>query len=129
MLKNKKILFLFGGLLNTALTYAIYLLLNYFTDYRLSYLISYLIGIIIAFYYNSKYVFNTPFSWKLLLQYPVIYVIQYIASALLLIILVDSISIDKSIAPLIVIAVMVPFSYLLNEFIFKKQKFESSRST
>jgi hypothetical protein len=38
-------------------------------------------------------------------------------------------ALDKSIAPLIVIAVMVPFSYLLNEFIFKKQKFESSRST
>ena len=128
MLKNKKLLFLFGGVLNTALTYAIYLLLNYFTDYRISYFISYLIGIIFAFYYNSKYVFNAPFSWKLIFQYPAIYIIQYIASALLLAILVDIISIDQSIAPLIVIAVMVPFSYLLNEFIFKNF-FESKSST
>ena len=124
MLKNKTILFLFGGLLNTVLTYAIYLLLNYFTDYRLSYLVSYLIGIIFAFFFNSKYVFNVPFSWKFLFQYPLVYIIQYIASALLLTLLVDEITIDKSIAPLIVITVMVPFSYLLNELIFKKQKFD-----
>ena len=124
MLKNKKILFLFGGLLNTVLTYAIYLLLNYWADYRLSYFISYLIGIVFAFYYNSKYVFNTPFSWKFLFQYPLVYIIQYIASALLLTLLVDGITIDKTIAPLIVITLMVPFSYLLNELIFKKQKIE-----
>jgi putative flippase GtrA len=124
MIKNKKILFLFGGLLNTVLTYTIYLLLNYFTDYRLSYFISYLIGIIFAFYFNSKYVFNESFSWKLLFQYPLVYIIQYIASALLLTLLVDEITIDKSIALLIVITMMVPFSYLLNDLIFKKQKFE-----
>ena len=128
MLKNKKILFLFGGLLNTVLTYAIYLLLNYWTDYRFSYFISYLIGIIFAFYYNSKYVFNSPFSWKFLFQYPLIYIIQYIASALMLTILVDSIAIGKSIAPLIVITAMVPVSYILNKLIFKKQKFEPNGS-
>ena len=126
MYKNKKILFLFGGLLNTSLTYSIYLLLNYFIEYRISYFISYLIGIIFAFYYNSKFVFNALFSWKILFQYPLVYIIQFIASALLLTILVEAISIDKNIAPLIVIAAMVPFSYLLNDLIFKKQKFGSN---
>ena len=126
MLKNKKILFLFGGLFNTVLTYSIYLSLNYFIEYRISYFISYLIGIIFAFYYNSKYVFNVHFSWKILFQYPLVYIIQYIASALLLTILVEAISVDKTIAPLFIMAVMVPFSYLLNELIFKKQKFGSN---
>jgi putative flippase GtrA len=117
MLKNKKILFLFGGLLNTALTYAIYLLLNSYMYYLFAYFISYIMGIIFAYYYNSKYVFNVSFSWKKLFQYPVIYIIQYIVSTLLLIIFVSIIQIDESIAPLIILSVMVPFSYLLNEFI------------
>ena len=46
----------------------------------------------------------------------------------MLTILVDSIAIGKSIAPLIVITAMVPFSYILNKLIFKKQKFEPNGS-
>ena len=57
-------LFLTGGLLNTLITFTIFLLLENFISYQLAYFITYFIGIVISYFYNIKVVFKVNTSLK-----------------------------------------------------------------
>lgn len=108
--------FVAGGGINTSSTYLLYILLDKFIDYQIAYLISYTIGIFFAYWFNSTIVFNVTLSWTKLIFYPIIYCIQLITSTFLLILLVENFNISTIIAPLIVISLMIPLTYLLNKF-------------
>jgi putative flippase GtrA len=111
--------FIIGGGINTIFTYSMYLVMNMMLGYQVAYLISYFIGIIFAYWFNSVVVFRERLSWKVFFSYPLIYVVQYGASALLLGSLVEIANINKKIAPLLVIACMVPMTYMMNNLLFK----------
>jgi putative flippase GtrA len=112
-------LFLVGGGLNTILTYGIYLTLNIFVGYQISYGIAYVCGIIFSYLFNSKLVFEVRRSWKGLLLYPFVYVLQYLGAALLLGFAVESAGIPKEVAPLLIIVLMLPVTYLMSKLILK----------
>lgn len=107
--------FLVGGGINTAITYGIYLILSLFINYQIAYLIAYVIGIIFAYWFNAVIVFKVPLSWKGAFSYPMVYIIQYIMSALFLGIFVEVWQINKIYAPLIVTVVMIPLTYFLSK--------------
>ena len=65
--------FLAVGVANTGFTYAIFLALSFFVEYRLAYSFSYLIGIVFSYYMNSRFVFDVPVSFSTSLTYPVVY--------------------------------------------------------
>jgi putative flippase GtrA len=109
--------FLVGGGLNTAVTYAAYLLLHTFLSYQVAYFLTYLLAILFTYAYNSRFVFKTPMSWKGLSAYPLVHCVQYVLSAVLLWALVDVLGMSAIYAPLIVAAGMVPVTYLLNKLV------------
>jgi putative flippase GtrA len=111
--------FLVGGGLNTGLTYALYLFLSYLIDYQIAYAIAYAAGIVFAYIFNSKIVFKVEQSWVGMLIYPSIYLVQYLFGALLLGILVEYLHLHKAIAPILVIVLLLPSSYLLNKIVLK----------
>lgn len=111
--------FLIGGGLNTGLTYCLYLLLSYLMNYQVAYAIAYAAGIVFAYFFNSKVVFRVKQSWLGMAIYPSIYIGQYVIGALLLKLLVEQFLLDKTIAPIIVILLLLPCSYLLNKFVLK----------
>jgi putative flippase GtrA len=111
--------FLIGGGLNTGLTYCIYLFLSYFIDYQIAYAIAYIAGIVFAYYFNSKIVFKVEQSWLGMIIYPAIYLVQYIFGALLLGLLIEHLHLYKTIAPIFVILLLLPSSYLLNKIVLK----------
>lgn len=111
--------FLVGGGLNTGLTYCLYLFLSYLIDYQVAYAIAYAAGIIFAYFFNSKVVFKVEQSWLGMLIYPTIYLVQYILGALLLGLLVEYLHLHKAIAPILVIVLLLPSSYLLNKVVLK----------
>ena len=111
--------FIIGGAVNTAFTYGIYLGLNLAIEYQWAYLIAYALGIVFAYYFNARLVFHVSPSWKGLLTYPLVYVIQYGISALALGILVELLSVPKELAPLVVAAVMLPVTYVMSKLIIK----------
>lgn len=111
--------FIMGGAINTAFTYGIYLILNLAIDYQWAYLIAYALGIVFAYYFNARMVFHVPLSWKGLLTYPLVYVIQYGISALAIGILVELLSVPKVLAPLVVTVVMLPMTYVMSKLIIK----------
>jgi len=109
--------FLIVGIINTTLTYGVYLILMLIISYQIAYLIAYFAGVLFAYWFNAVFVFKVALSWKGIFSYPVIYVIQYFLSALLLDVFVETIHIDKVFAPLIIIILMIPISYLLNKYV------------
>ncbi|WP_131782837.1 GtrA family protein [Legionella gresilensis] len=109
--------FLSGGFLNTVLTYAIYFFLKLFINYQWAYLFAYIVGVLFSYSFNAKIVFRVQYSWKIFSFYPLIYLFQYTISSLLLYILVELEQLNDTVAPVIVIAVMVPFSYIMNKIV------------
>jgi putative flippase GtrA len=59
-------------------------------------------------------------SLRRLLKFSLVYVSQYIASALLLWLLVVQIDMNQAIAPLIVTAVLLPLTFLLSRFVLSR---------
>lgn len=112
--------FLVGGAINTASTYAIYLALNTILAYQLAYFIAYILGVIFAYWFNATVVFRVNLSWKGFFSYPIVYLVQYITSAFLLGGLVEVVGIRESLAPLVVVIVMVPVTYLMNKLVLER---------
>ncbi len=109
-----------GGVANTVVTYAAYLALVQFMPYQWAYFAAYVLGIVIAFLVNSVLVFRVPLSRNRFFAYPLVYVVQYLIAAGLLAIGVEYAELPVRIAPLVVIAAMIPISYLLNRLVLAR---------
>lgn len=117
--KQQWLRFILGGIANTAITYGIYRFFANFVDYQWAYLISYAVGIVFSYGFNALTVFRVQLSWKGLLVYPLVYVIQYVVSAFALRILVGKLYISMELAPLIVIVAMLPVTFIMSRLIIK----------
>ncbi len=104
--------FLITGGINTALTYALYLLLLPLLGYLAAYSAAYVIGILVSYWLNSVFVFRQPMSWRSLARFPLVYVVQYLLTAALLWLFVDTLGVDERFALLAAIAVTVPVTFL-----------------
>ncbi len=111
--------FLTGGVINTAFTYGLYLLLHKLFFYQVAYAIAYAAGIIFSYWFNASVVFKTPLSWRGLLTYPIVYVVQYCVSALLLGVLIERLSIPTQIGPLVVLVMLIPLTYVMSRYILR----------
>ena len=111
--------FILGGGINTAFTYTVYLAINIVLEYQLAYLLAYAIGIVFAYWFNAVAVFHIPLSWKGLFSYPVVYIIQYSVSALLLGVLVEIVEISELVGPLLVAIVMMPVTYAMSKSVLR----------
>lgn len=109
-----------GGLFNTAATYLIYLGLVQVMAYQWAYLVAYALGVVIAYLLNSLLVFRVPLSLGRASTYPIVYVVQYAMAAGLLALAVEVLQISEEIAPLAVLVIMVPVSYVLNRLMLAR---------
>lgn len=115
---NKDFLkFLFVGGLNTVITYLIYLLFIIYFQYKIAYGIAYVVGIVSSYLMNSMFVFKARLSIRTMIKFPLVYLLQFIISILLLYFCVDFININEKLAPLIVIAITIPATFLLSKYI------------
>jgi putative flippase GtrA len=116
---NEVLLWAIGGGINTAFTYGLYLLLNLYFSYRFAFTASYIIGIVFAYFFNSLVVFKSGLSLKKFLQFPLVYVVQYLLSIGLLEVLVQGLNVNTTIAPIFVLVIVTPVTYLLSRWILK----------
>ncbi len=114
--------FIIIGLINTGLTYLIYILFNLFLNYKIAYTISYLAGIAISYFLNSKIVFRVNISLKKMILFPLVYIFQYLLNLFCLEFLVKYVKINENIAPIIVTIISIPIIFLLSRFVLKKLK-------
>lgn len=129
MIKFDKVFFLqfikFGvvGLSNTAISYAIYTALVYFSVYYIAAnTIAFIISVLNSFFWNNKFVFTKNKgekrnTGKTIIKTFITYSFTgLILSNILLYLLVNTANISKYIAPLFILAVTIPLNFILNKF-------------
>ena len=118
-IKSEFCKFIFFGGVNTALSYAIYVIFQLFLIYPVAYSLAYILGIFISYYLNSRFVFKREFSLVKAFQYPLVYLVQYLLGLLLLCVLIEIFYLNKLIAPALVILITIPVTFFLSRFIIK----------
>ena len=114
--------FLVVGVINTGSTYLIYLFFNLFVAYSIAYTIAYLSGIAISYYLNARWTFASDISLHSAIMYPSVHVAQYFVGILSLHWLIVSLQMDEKVAPLIVVLLTLPVTFLLSKWILTARK-------
>ena len=121
--KHKEVLlWAVGGGANTVLTYGLYLVFNLFLHFQVAYTASYVVGIIFSYFYNSLVVFKSPLSYVKFALFPVVYLVQYFLSIVLLSFFVQRLQVSEALAPIIVFIIVTPLTYLLSKLVLKEKK-------
>ena len=109
--------FLVAGAINTACTYVLYLVLLRPLGYAIAYAVAYVAGILISYALNARFVFRVPMRFADLLRFPLVYVVQYAAGAVILWMLVERVGVPAQWAVAGVIAVTVPMVFVLSRYV------------
>lgn len=112
--------FVVGGGINTAFTYGVYFGLQVIMPYQAAYTFAFALGIVFSYWFNSTIVFKTPVNWKGFMTFPLVYLIQYVLSAILLVFFVEQIGVNQLFAPLFVIIVTVPITFILTRWLLRR---------
>lgn len=119
MLKHEFARFLLTGATNTLVSYSVYLLINLWVPYALAYTLAYGFGIFFSYWLNTRWVFQTRASMKSFLVFPSVYAVQYALSMVLLHILIERMGLSEQWAPLLVIVITSPVTFLMARYIIK----------
>lgn len=111
--------FLLVGSVNTGAGYIFYLAFIQLIPYALAYSFSFALSVVVSYALNARYVFNEPLSLKKLLSFPLVYIVQYFFGLCLIYIAVEQLSIPATLAPLLVVVITIPITFLLARFIVK----------
>ncbi|UCU95906.1 GtrA family protein [Hydrogenophaga taeniospiralis] len=104
--------FLVSGTVNTALSYAVYLVLLRVTSYELAYIASYILGLGFGYYLNSRWVFFKSSTKLKIALYPIAYLPQLIIGTLLLRLISEGLGVPPSLSAIFVIILSVPINFL-----------------
>ena len=115
---KKLILFGANGIINTIVTYSLFVVISNIIDYRITIVLVYIFGIFLSYVLNRKFVFKI--RGKLYL-FVLIYLGMLLANLGITTILVEEYNLIKEIAQLIAIAIvfLIGFS-LINRYAFPK---------
>ncbi len=111
--------FLAAGAVNTLASYAVYYALQLFLPYQLAYAIAFAFGIVLAYRINLAFVFREQGSRAKAMAFPLVYVAQYLVGAAALGLLVERLGVAKEIAPLVVVLVTIPLTFVLTRLVLR----------
>jgi putative flippase GtrA len=121
LIRQEFLRFLVGGLLNTAVTFALFeALLWTGIPHLMAYSAAYVSGIAFSYWLNAHFVFRKAKTWRSAAAFPMVYVAQYFIGAALMWLLVDREGISPTWALIVVLAVNVPLSFLLARLVFRR---------
>lgn len=112
--------FIIFGAINTLLSYVVYLLALLMVSYPLAYTASSVSGIFISYFLNATFVFKERLRLSRALQYPVVYLVQYLVGIGLLCLFVEVAHLSKFIAPFAVVILTIPVTYQLSRYVIKR---------
>jgi putative flippase GtrA len=113
--------FIVVGVFNTGISYGVYLLLQRAMHYQLAYVLAFLAGIVTSYLLNAKFTFRAKPTFRSALLFPLAYAVQYAVGAVLLEFAVKFLGVSVTIAPLCVIAVTIPATFVVARFAFRQR--------
>ena len=117
--RRELIAFILVGGTNTLLTYLLYLALLRIAPYPVAYSASFVSGIFLSYYLNARFVFKAPLQLGKALKYPAVYAIQYVLGLGLLYLLVELFRVNAAIAPLLVVILTIPATFVMSRYIIR----------
>lgn len=115
--RNVVIRFLLGGASTTILSYAVYLLLLTWLPYLAAYAFAFASGVAWSYFANTLFVFRRRPTVARALAFPIVYLAQYLAGSMLLVVLIDDVQLPAKFAPLVVVVVTLPLTYVLSRWV------------
>jgi phosphoglycerol transferase len=109
--------FLLGGASTTLVSYAAYLVLLAFLPYLAAYWVAYAIGVAWSYFANTLFVFRQRPSLARALAFPLVYAIQLAAGSLLMVVFVRHFGLPAKVAPLLVVVLTLPLTYVASRWI------------
>jgi len=106
--------FLITGGINTAFTYALYLMLLGPVGYFFAYSIAYVAGIVASYFLVSRFVFRTKTTVAGFFRYPLVYVAQYLVGTIVLWLCIEWAGVRSDVALLASIAATVPVTFVIS---------------
>ncbi|WP_353190152.1 GtrA family protein [Pandoraea pnomenusa] len=123
MLEREFIRFLIVGVANTAFFYATYAMCLAFIQYKLAYTVSFALSVVFSYWLNSHFVFRVKLSLSGLLRFPLVYLVQYLGGIALMYLLVDWLHLSAYLAPIIVVGLTIPVTFLLSRTLLRGKRF------
>jgi len=111
--------FLAVGAVNTATTYALYLVLLDSAAYLFAYSVAYVAGIVLSYFLNALFVFRTKPAIHSALRFPFVYLAQYLLGAAVLWICVERLGVRRELGLAFSIAVTIPITYAASRLALK----------
>lgn len=109
------------GVMNTANYYGLYLIFLHllYIPYLISHVLAFLISMVGSFFMNSYFTYKTKPTLKKFLQFPMTYIVNISVTTLSIFILVEWLSLNKTISPLIASFIAIPFTFLISKKILQ----------
>jgi putative flippase GtrA len=120
-LSREVLRFLAGGVVNTVLSFALYYALQLVMPYQAAYALAFVFGVALSYAINVFFVFRTGHTAGKALAFPLVYLAQYVAGALLLAALVEWLGMPQEIAPLVVVVLTLPLTFALSRFVLRSR--------
>lgn len=114
--------FLCAGGFNTVISFGLYVILLRFFSYIVAYTISYFFGIVISYFVSVRFVFRGKGGLLKFLFYPLIYGLQYVVGVLLLSYIVRGWGVPDTWAPLFVVVLTLPMTYVLTYILLNPRR-------
>jgi len=109
---SDKLTFLAVGVTYTAFTFLLYEVLLLFLSYTISYSISFCAGIVFSASFNARYSFGVRLTSTRFFNFSAVYAAIYVAGLGLMTLCIEVFGVDPTVAPILVIVVLVPLNYL-----------------
>jgi putative flippase GtrA len=122
IIDRESVRYILAGAFNNAATYAAYLVLLPYTGYAIAYSLTYVAAIVLSYYLSARFVFRHPLRWQHAIQYPLVYVVQYLLGITLTTALIEGAQVNAKIAPALAIVIAVPFTFWLARWIIKPKQ-------
>ena len=110
--------YIIGGILNTLITYLVYIFLLIFFSYLIAFTASFFSGIIFSYFINSRLVFEQKLYLKGAIVYPMVYLFYYILNIGFLYVFIEVASLPEEVGPILVLPIVVPIMFLINKKLF-----------
>ncbi|MDP3560392.1 MAG: GtrA family protein [Legionellaceae bacterium] len=119
--KHTVVRFIIAGSINTVIAYLLYLAFLTVATYNVAYTLSFMLSVIVSYLLNLFFVFRTKISLKTSLQFPLVYVFQFALGVSTLNFLINVLHIRPQIAPLLVVIISTPITYVLIRLVLTKK--------
>ena len=108
------------GVINTAISYGVYLVTLHFIDYRVAYTLAYATGLAGGYWANARFVFGAAPGAHSAVGYLVSYAATYVVSLATLWVAVECVGMPRPLAMGASLVIAVPVSYWLLQHNFSR---------